>query len=550
MLPCRQVETRPSQSMDDRMSTDRMSTDRMSTDRMSITGGSWLRSRGHRWPVLAAVCAAACADPTAGALGSRRAALGPDPALTTPAGSVSLTVTVSLTFDDTQAEQVDAAAALEAHGLLGTFYVNSPRLHDGSGRPGASEYLSVEDARALEQHGHEIGGHTLSHPQLTSLPELEQRREISNDRRELARLGFEVRSLAYPYGDVETNGDPSSGLPLADIAAAAGYTSARDTNGFSLSDCGEGPETLPPEDAFRLRSTRSVNNAPPSSAAEPRGVDAGAAAVAAPPDTAETLLGWMDHAASCGGGWLPLIFHHVLSDCSAKSGLDYCFDLAELERLSEALANGQRCFESDGAETCYAISVSPVSRVLGEAELTEAVEVFALRNPSLERTLASGDTECIQHLQGADGTARFERSTRWAQSGEASERVELEEPYVAGAELIISRDYGACSPFVTVGSAYELALHYRADPAALPAMLTPPPTLRFVVYRLTTDYSWVRWTMGLPFAAASPGEWVRRSFTTSAVPEGTLALSFGLRLESAGGVAIDDLEMAPATEAE
>jgi hypothetical protein len=50
----------------------------------------------------------------------------------------------------------------------------------------------------------------------------------------------------------------------------------------------------------------------------------------------------------------------------------------------------------------------------------------------------------------------------------------------------------------------------------------------------------------MPFAAASPGEWVRRSFTTPGVPDSTLALSFGLRLESVGAVSVDDLAIAPA----
>jgi hypothetical protein len=172
----------------------------------------------------------------------------------------------------------------------------------------------------------------------------------------------------------------------------------------------------------------------------------------------------------------------------------------------------------------------------------DAPEIFALRNPSLERTLASGNTECLQRLQGAQGTALFNRSTSVAHSGEASEHVEIRAPFVTSAELIISRDSGACAHFASAGAAYNLALHYRADPAA------SPQTLRFVVYRLTSDYRWVQWTIGMPFTAASPGAWVRRSFTTRAVPEATIALSFGLRLESVGGMSVDDFEIAPAAQ--
>jgi peptidoglycan/xylan/chitin deacetylase (PgdA/CDA1 family) len=102
---------------------------------------------------------------------SPRAAAGDDPL-----------VTVSLTFDDTEDEQLAAAAVLEAHGLVGTFYVNSPRLHQSSA--GADDWLSVADVQAMQQRGHEMGGHTLSHPFLTSLSEPERRREISRDRRD------------------------------------------------------------------------------------------------------------------------------------------------------------------------------------------------------------------------------------------------------------------------------------------------------------------------------------------------------------------------------
>jgi hypothetical protein len=496
--------------------------------------------RTRRWWFLAAAACGGCADEAQDVtFGTTRAALS-CPGLSSPGRSLRSAaapiVTVSLTFDDTEDEQLDAAAVLEGHGLAGTFYVNSPRLHQSSAS--ADDWLSVADVQAMQQRGHEIGGHTLSHPYLTSLSEPERRREVSNDRRELLRLGLDARSLAYPYGDVEAALDPAEGPSLPELVAAAGYASARDTNGFSLARCGVGPETLPPANVYRLRSTRSVSNAPPADDGGPP----------LPPDNAETLLAWLDHTASCGGGYLPLIFHHVRPDCGDSSAPeDYCFDLPELGRLSEALASGERCSvtddgSSDEGELCYGIDVATVSAALGDADLPAAPEVFSMRNPSLERTLAAGNTECLQRLQGSQGTARFARSTSVAHGGRASEHVEIPAPYVGSAELIVSRDFGACSHFVTPGAAYDLALHYRADPGAT------VPTLRFVVYRLTSDYRWVQWTIGMPFAAASPGSWVRRAFTTGAAPEGTVAISFGLRLESVGGVSVDDFEIAPGTD--
>src|SRR5688572_17214039 len=322
---------------------------------------------------------------------------GPDAAAPGPARELpddAVTLTVSLTFDDSFLPQIRAAAVLEAHGLRGTFYVNSPRLHEATANPGESIYMSVTDALGLEARGHEVGGHTLSHPQLTSLPEAERLREIMGDRAELARLGLSPRSLAYPTGAVEADMDPSLGRSVLEVTGSSGYASARDTNGVSLNDCTAGTESLPPANPFRVRSIRSVNDAPPVAEGEPP----------LPPDTAATLLAWMDHAASCAQApalaWLPLIFHHLRDDCAAPDGPgSFCFDFAELERLSAALAAGSRC-PDDPSAPCYRIAVAPVSALIDTAEPAPATPVLALRNPSLERTLASGNSECLQRSQG------------------------------------------------------------------------------------------------------------------------------------------------------
>jgi hypothetical protein len=184
-----------------------------------------------------------------------------------------------------------------------------------------------------------------------------------------------------------------------------------------------------------------------------------------------------------------------------------------------------------------------VSEALGQAPLLPAPEAFGVRNASLERTLESGGTECLQRAQGNGGTAQFARSAELAHSGAASEHIAIAAPYVAAAELRITRDFGACALFVTEGNAYDLSLFYRADPERA------VPTLRFVVHRLTSEHVWEQWTTGMPFPAASPGAWVLRTFTTLGVPAGTLALSFGLRQESVGGVSVDDFAIAPARSA-
>src|SRR6185295_12251578 len=66
------------------------------------------------------------------------------------------TVTVSLTFDDTYQPQRDGATILEAHGLRGTFYVNSPVLHQASANPDSSYGMSIADVLQLQARGHDI----------------------------------------------------------------------------------------------------------------------------------------------------------------------------------------------------------------------------------------------------------------------------------------------------------------------------------------------------------------------------------------------------------
>jgi hypothetical protein len=343
----------------------------------------------------------------------------------------------------------------------------------------------------------------------------------------LLELGLAARSFAYPFGDVDGT-EPGLGASVLELLRDSGYASARDTKGLSESECRAGAETLPPADAFRLRSVRSVNDAPALSAGEPP----------LPADDADTLLGWMDHAASCGGGWLPLIFHHLREDCSLPDAPgSYCFEFAQLERLASLLAAGVRC--PGGEQPCYRISVQTVSGALGEPELRPARQAFALRNPSFERALASGSSECAQETQGSGGTALLGRSTELSHSGLASERMQIDEPFVAAAEIRISRDLGACAPFVSEGQVFDLALHYRAEPGN-------SPKLRMLSYRLASDFSWQPWTRSGSFTAQTPGEWVRQTLRTDPVPAGTIAFSFGLRLESSGAVNVDDLEAAPA----
>src|SRR5262249_32959433 len=80
------------------------------------------------------------------------------------------------------------------------------RLRTWAGRPPASAetapVLSVADAAGLAGgRRRRVGGHTMTHPRLSSLSDAEQRDEVRRGRETLERIvGRPVKSFAYPYG--------------------------------------------------------------------------------------------------------------------------------------------------------------------------------------------------------------------------------------------------------------------------------------------------------------------------------------------------------------
>src|SRR5262245_50344537 len=102
------------------------------------------RSNLARVCALLLLCAGACAAETTA----------PVPAVeVTAAPALDGHTVVSLTFDDSLADQNQTGAMLAQRGMRGTYYVNS-------GRVGLAGYLTQSQLRSLANAGHEIAGHT------------------------------------------------------------------------------------------------------------------------------------------------------------------------------------------------------------------------------------------------------------------------------------------------------------------------------------------------------------------------------------------------------
>jgi peptidoglycan/xylan/chitin deacetylase (PgdA/CDA1 family) len=107
---------------------------------------------------------------------------------------------VLITVDDGYRDAMtNVLPVLRRHGMTATFFVITGRL-------GGDEYLTKEDVRRLEAAGMDIGGHTSSHRDLTTVPQTELQRETAGSRRNLARiLRHPVYFFAYPFGRYDAN---------------------------------------------------------------------------------------------------------------------------------------------------------------------------------------------------------------------------------------------------------------------------------------------------------------------------------------------------------
>jgi len=119
---------------------------------------------------------------------------------------------LTLTFDDAYVDVLEnALPQVEEYGIPVTVFVVTEVLGDKrfrwdvdrggvEGRP-----VNVEELRELaDRPGVDIGAHTLTHPDLTTLPLPQIQREVVESRRRLEDLlGRSVPTFAYPHGGLD-----------------------------------------------------------------------------------------------------------------------------------------------------------------------------------------------------------------------------------------------------------------------------------------------------------------------------------------------------------
>jgi peptidoglycan/xylan/chitin deacetylase (PgdA/CDA1 family) len=122
---------------------------------------------------------------------------------------------ILITFDDGYSEVFHKALpVLRRLGMCATAYVISGRTLRSD-----TVFLTWHLLRALERDGFEIGSHTITHRDLTSLSDNEALRELVQSRRAFERrLGHPVQWLAYPFGRYDSR--------IERLARRAGYVLA------------------------------------------------------------------------------------------------------------------------------------------------------------------------------------------------------------------------------------------------------------------------------------------------------------------------------------
>jgi len=142
---------------------------------------------------------------------------------------------ITTSWDDGDILDERVADMLDRYGLRGTFYLT--RTH-------RQRRLSEPSIRALAAR-HEIGAHSLSHPNLTQLDRKGKTREVAGSKSWLEDVtGEPLAMFCYPFGqfDHETK----------EVVAEAGFRGGRTTGQFAVA---------PHRDRYAMRTTLQVHPA-------------------------------------------------------------------------------------------------------------------------------------------------------------------------------------------------------------------------------------------------------------------------------------------------
>ncbi|MET0931468.1 MAG: Ig-like domain repeat protein [Aeromicrobium sp.] len=408
-------------------------------------------------------------------------------AIASPSQAATPQTTISLTFDDGNADQIPAATALASRGMKGTFYVNS-------GTIGQDGFLTRANLDALAAAGHEIAGHTVTHPSLPTLPTSEAKRQICLDRNTLIDWGFSPRSFAYPFAETSA--------ALQTTVQECGYNSARNLGDLKTRFGGTNnlyAETTPPPKPYETRALDQVDNT----------------------WTLQDFKDAVTNAETHGGGWVQFTFHNICTTTCGELAVTQTLLTQFLDWLDAREATNNTVVKTVG--DVIGGNVKAKVAVLDPPPITDA---SGLTNPGFETINAGGQPECWMKGGFGTNTSLFDTVTP-GHTGTRAGRLTVTEYADGDAKLLPALDLGTCSPGAAAGKAYNLTAWY-----------TSTATTQYDVYIRDTTGAWKYWDSSPYFSPQT--DWTLASWTTGVIPEGYTGISFGLNLFSNGVLTVDD----------
>ena len=418
------------------------------------------------------------------------------PASAQPASS---RVVVTFAWGGGLADQMPALQMFRRYGMHATYFIPSGLMCTLSRAQcqKSSPYLTIADVREIAADGNEIGGLSVTHQQVTTMPAAEAKREICDDRVNLVRLGFRVTDFAYPYALVSP--------AVEALTRACGYNAglgAGTLTGAGLCPGCAPAESIPPKDPYNVRAPIEVNSVNTMWS----------------PGTFESIV---TDAQRHGGGWIVFTLHDI---CATNCNLG----------TTSAILGAVLTWLHDhnvAVETMRQVIGGPVRpAVAGPAPPARPAPGVA--NADLARA-GAGIPACFQPAAYGGSVASFSYRPGGGPHGSAAETVRVTRAGAGNAKLVQVMDLGLCAPPVSPGRAYTAGVWYESS---RPAQID--------VYRRTSLGGWSYWTTSSFFPASA--SWRQASWTTPAVPRDTTALSFGLTTSGVGTVTTSDYSLKPA----
>lgn len=401
------------------------------------------------------------------------------------------TTFVSLTFDDTDEDQLSIREALAANGIRATFYVNSARI--GSVAADLPAYMTLEELLSLQAEGHEIGGHTKHHLDLSMLEHDEVVRQVCGDRERLQRLGLRPQTFAYPFS--------SQSPDTVSIVRSCGYSAARIINRGS----GAWPLVVPPPDRFAIPIAASVQAT----------------------TTLKDLQTFILDAERAGDAWAVLTFHRICEVGCSSTAVKPSLFVPFVQWLAKRSASGtvtrtMRQMMGDGTDQLQ----------LEVPALPQRGGPNLILNPSLE-SFSHGTINPDCWMLADTG----HELTHWSKvsPGHESEwAVQLRpgDPLASNRRMKLLQDDGSCAPPVEVGAEYEFGVWYQSE-----------VPIRFNSFLRNEQEFWAPWALS-PIIPASPGKWAHATWKTAPIPSSGRALAVSVRLQSDdGSMTLDDFSL-------